>query len=495
MSAIDTRQSKDQVLSNKESKLIQDTNSSYFAYGLRPDVLGRFETLAQSISCLAPTATPAILIPLVFASAGNSTWLVYILATIAIVLVAANVNQFASRSASPGSIYTYVAIGLGPGMGLLTGWLLLFAYIIVISCLEAEVALYGVPFVKTLFHASIEPIFFMVLCSSIAAYITWRDIKLSASLMLILEFCSITLILLLMGITIFHHHGIIDWPQIHLAGVTTHGFIMGLVFGILGYTGFESAASLGSEAKNPLKSIPQAIMHSGLWSGVFYALCSYIMIMGFAASTQKLNGSGAPLINLASINGVPFLGMLLSLGALISFFACTLSCIITGSRLIFMMGHHGLLHSSLGQSHESNQTPHIAILFATIIGGIPAIIMSLCHCGMVDIITWTGTISAYSFITSYALVSIAASAYLYQLKSLRWQEVLVSFLAVIMMLLALVGNVDPKATGINQFLPHMFLVLLIIGAVWYLYLKVFSPATIKLMTDDMEAIRARFLQG
>jgi hypothetical protein len=39
------------------------------------------ETLAQSVSTIAPTATPAATIPLVCALAGNGTWLAYVLAT------------------------------------------------------------------------------------------------------------------------------------------------------------------------------------------------------------------------------------------------------------------------------------------------------------------------------------------------------------------------------------------------------------------------------
>jgi amino acid transporter len=206
---------------------------------------------------------------------------------------------------------------------------------------------------------------------------------------------------------------------------------------------------------------------------------------------QKLNASDAALVSLANINGLPFLGMLLSLGVLISFFACTLSCITTASRTMFMMGHHGLLHPSLSQAHTHNQTPHIAVLLTTILGAVPAIILSLCHCSLIDIITWTGTIAAYSYISSYALVSIAAPNYLNNLKSLRRQDILISVLAIVMMVCALIGNIDPKATGVNQFLPHIFLLLIIVGAIWYLYLKVFSPATIRLMTKDMEAIRTR----
>ncbi len=62
-------------------------------YGLRREVLSPMETLAQSVSTIAPTATPAATIPLVCALAGNGTWLAYVLATLAILLVAWCVGQ------------------------------------------------------------------------------------------------------------------------------------------------------------------------------------------------------------------------------------------------------------------------------------------------------------------------------------------------------------------------------------------------------------------
>ena len=78
-------------------------------YGLRAGVLGPLETLAQSVSAMAPSTSPSLTIPLVFAIAGNATWLVYLLAMGATLLVGFCVSRFARLSASPGSLYTYTA--------------------------------------------------------------------------------------------------------------------------------------------------------------------------------------------------------------------------------------------------------------------------------------------------------------------------------------------------------------------------------------------------
>src|SRR5579872_7562997 len=98
-------------------------------YGLRRNVLSPLETLAQSVSTMAPTTTPAATIPLVCALAGNGTWLAYVLATAAIFLVGLCIARYARLSASPGSLYTYASMTLPPWLSATVAWSLLLAYV------------------------------------------------------------------------------------------------------------------------------------------------------------------------------------------------------------------------------------------------------------------------------------------------------------------------------------------------------------------------------
>src|SRR6202142_257812 len=98
-------------------------------YGLRREILSPLETLAQSVSTMAPTTTPAAPIPLVCALAGNGTWLAYVLAAVAVLLGALCIARFARYSASPGSLYTYASMILPPWLGATAAWSLLLAYI------------------------------------------------------------------------------------------------------------------------------------------------------------------------------------------------------------------------------------------------------------------------------------------------------------------------------------------------------------------------------
>jgi len=51
-------------------------------YGLRRDALSQWGTLAQSLSSIAPTRFARMVIPLVIAVSGPSSWFVYLLATV-----------------------------------------------------------------------------------------------------------------------------------------------------------------------------------------------------------------------------------------------------------------------------------------------------------------------------------------------------------------------------------------------------------------------------
>ena len=81
---------------------------------LRAGVLGFPTLLAQSIALISPTMTAALIVPLTYSDAGNGTWIAYLFATIMLSFVVMQLNEFARRSASAGSMYAYTGRGLGP---------------------------------------------------------------------------------------------------------------------------------------------------------------------------------------------------------------------------------------------------------------------------------------------------------------------------------------------------------------------------------------------
>ena len=79
--------------------------------------LGFPQLLAQSVALISPTMTAVLIIPLAFSIAGDATWFSYLFATIMLLFVVGGLNQFAKRSTTTGSMYAYVARGLGAPPG------------------------------------------------------------------------------------------------------------------------------------------------------------------------------------------------------------------------------------------------------------------------------------------------------------------------------------------------------------------------------------------
>lgn len=429
---------------------------------LKSAVLSPIETLAQSIAGIAPSATPGILIPIVFSFAGNGTWLSYLLATLGMLFTAQCINEFASRSACPGSLYTFVGSGLGERAGNLTGWALMFAYIVCGGVCITEFAIYALSLSKHCLHLEVSSQIAMLFSAAVIGYVGYKNIKLSATLMLWLELISMGLILLVVALNIAHN-GPTDMTQLSLQGVKPENIRMGLVMAIFGFAAFESAAALGSEAANPLQSIPRAISRSVMFSGLFFVICAYAMVAAFHQSSTPLDKCSTPLLTLTGIVGLPALGQLIDAGIMMSFFAAGLANLNAGARAIYKMSLNGLLHDRFGDAHAANGTPHFAVIAASALSLGLAVVLATLNCPLLDIVGWLGTLATFGFIYTYMATSLAAGKMLSQKKCFTWSKKIVVTVSMLVLAASLLGSLYPVPAYPYNILPFIFLAYMLIG--------------------------------
>jgi len=105
------------------------------------------------------------------------------------------------------------------------------------------------------------------ICTTGAFRIAYRDIQLSAKMMLVFEGAALLAILV---------SGLINWPQTGFAidqaqlrfkGATPGRVTMGIVLVVFG---FEASTSLGENAKDALRTIPRSLIQSVVISGLVY---------------------------------------------------------------------------------------------------------------------------------------------------------------------------------------------------------------------------------
>lgn len=435
-------------------------------YGLRHNALGPMEALAQSISTMAPTASAAMTVPLVFASAGNGTWLAYLMAMVFTLPVTLCVARFARESTSPGSLYTYTTSSLPPALGSVAAWSLLVAYVGTAVSVVGGFIHYANVVLKEFFGLSAAAGPLAIGCVALSVWFAYRDVKVSASLMLYVEIASVVSISTVFGLLLWHHGLHIDSAQVSLRGVNFTGVRLGVVLAMFSFAGFESATTLAEEVKNPLHTIPQSIIRSELISGLFFITASYVEVMGFPASAGALDQSDAPITVLSVAAGVGPLGRFIDVGVMVTMLACTLACITAAARVLMLMGHNGLAPRRMGAIHPRNQTPYKAVVAIGVVTFVLSIGMVAGHVSGETIYDWMGSLAVYGFVTVYALVAVALPVFLQKRSRPILGAVLLAALSVIAMAIVLEGTLYPVPDPPKNHLPYYFLIFLVVAAVW-----------------------------
>jgi amino acid transporter len=451
------------------------------------------------VSVVAPSTVPAAVLGLIFASAGNATWLSFLIGVVGLVLVSFNINQFARRSASPSSLYSYIAQGLAPTAGVLGGWALLFAYTLTGMSTLCGFAIMTNVILRQLVQVQVPVLALFAVGALLSFYIAFRDIQLSAKTMLVFEGLALLFVLVL-GALIWSHSGFaIDTAQLTLQGATPSGTLAAVVLVVFGFSGFESSTALGDEAKDPLQTIPRSISQSVVLAGLFFIVMSYIVVLGFDRSGRSLADSEAPLNALADSIGWGGLGTMIDVGILLSFLSCTLASINSAARILFAMARHGLIPAALGRVHVDNRTPHVAVgLTALVSFGVPAAL----HAAGVSAFKcqgYFGTLCSFGFILVYILISLAAPAYLSSIGKLTPRAVAVSAGAVLFMLLPLLGTIGvpgsdsfptPDAAGLSLLAIFGGYMTLCLG--WLLVKRTRRPDMIAQMQNAIASVQLQF---
>src|SRR5882762_2745389 len=206
------------------------TAASAKPVGLRTGVLGFPTLLAQSIALISPTMTAVLIVPLAFSDAGNGTWLAYLFATIMLSFVVMNLNQFARRSASPGSMYAYIGRGLGPRWGVLSGWTLLWSYAFIAIAGFTGFAIFVNQFLDAVGVHHHPP---AVVCFAFSAAVCWfiasKDVRVSSLLTLVLEGLSVAVILGVCVVVLFAGGSPIDTAQLSVDGANVKSMSLAVV--------------------------------------------------------------------------------------------------------------------------------------------------------------------------------------------------------------------------------------------------------------------------
>jgi amino acid transporter len=433
---------------NSSPAALEDPASDTDAGGLHEQILPWWGMYATSVASEAPSAGLALSIAGVALSAGNGSWLTYVIITVGILGVGCCVSWMARRFTTSGGLYSMSAAVGGSAGGYLQGLPQLLSLAIALPALvfgsgiylEAFLMKAGLPGGKALYLVC----YLAVL--AIALVFALRDVRVSSRILLLLECGSVTLIVALLIISVARHHGgLVDHAQLGLHGVTVHGMFLSVAFATYVMAGFENSATLGREARNPNRDIPRAVTGTILIVGVLYIAASYVEVLALPGG--KLAASAAPLNDIASLAGVGWFSWIVDLCVSVSFLSCVLAVTNTGARVLYTLGRDRVLPKAFSRVTARHGEPWFAVLLLTAGTLIAVLIFGLLPTTPLNAYAYMGTLSGYFFIAVYLMVIAMTLLRAFRIRALSGFLVAAGMVGAATLILAMYFSFVPLPQG------------------------------------------------
>ncbi|HKS99780.1 MAG TPA: APC family permease [Rugosimonospora sp.] len=339
---------------------------------LRRDAIGLREVLFQSITDMAPGAAIAASIPFGAGYAGGALPLAVLFALIACLFSAVSVGELAARLPAAGSLATYAARGLHRSVGFLVAW----AYALVGVLISPLVLLQlGFTTAGTLHDEFGWPAGLWWPWTVLGALIVMAagiyGIRTSTGLGTALGIFEIAVFVVLAGLLVGHAghantlsvFGTGHTPADHrgLAGV-----IAGSVYSILAFGGFEGAAPLAEEARDPRRTVRRAVLLATLSIGILYIMTTYAVDVAFGPDRFATFGTAGP----NSWEGIArslygAFWVLVFLAIVNSTVANANAGVNVASRTAYAMGRVGAFPYALARVSTRHRSPVVAILLVS----------------------------------------------------------------------------------------------------------------------------------
>ncbi|MBO0869638.1 MAG: APC family permease [Micromonosporaceae bacterium] len=394
------------------------TSSTTGPIGLRRNAIGLREVLFQSITDMAPGAAIAASIPAGAAFAGGSLPLAVVFALIACLFTAVSIGELAGHMPAAGSLATYAAQGLHRVVGFLVAW----AYVLVGVLISPLVLLQlGFTTASTLdLHTSWYPGDLWWPWTILGAFIVMAaglyGIRTSAGLGTILGIFEIGVFVVL-AVLLLVHAGSANTLSVFGTGHTPaahhgiSGVVAGSIFTILAFGGFEGAAPLAEEARDPRRTVRRAVLGATLLIGILYIFTTYAVDVAFGPdkfATFTSSGAGSWEGLAESLYGIFWLFVFLAI--VNSTIANANAGVNVGSRTAFAMGRIGAFPYALARIATRRRSPYVAIVAVTAVTIAVSLGLGFGY-DPVTAFSITGTAIVILLVAIYIIANIACIGY------------------------------------------------------------------------------------
>jgi amino acid transporter len=315
------------------------TGSAGPGRSLRRGSLRFLRTAALPVGIQGPTAGVIIGPAIIAGIVGEPGALAQVLALVAMGFVAYAFVVFARWFNTAGSVYAFNGSALGPGYGFVSAWLLLLVYVSFAAGVYAATADIGQTLLASL-GVHVGWLWLGLAGAALALALAFTSIGFSSLVILACEGAAVALITVV-GIDVlvaggYHHHGVGAAP-FSPHGVSLSVLALGVTAAFGQFSGFESAATLGEEARRSTRTIPAAIGWSLFGAAAVYIFFTWIVYSAYP-TPAAVAADPAPLVRVADNYLGSAVGKAVNAAGLISAFGAQLACVSAAARLLFALG-------------------------------------------------------------------------------------------------------------------------------------------------------------
>jgi amino acid transporter len=454
--------------------------------GYEPELkrtLGGFQVFAISFAFISVAVGVFATFDDLLNTAGPVGIWLFALAAVGQTLVALLVAQFAARIALSGSSYQWASRLANPKIGWLFGWLTFWYLATGVVAMDNALAsqafmpLLGMP--ENEGTARMLTVAIMIV-QAVLVILSTRLLGLFTSVAVGLELAIVVVLILALGaVMVFTGSG--DLGNLTSRGITTGatnyyaiggGLMAGMIMGLTTLVGFDSAANLAEEAKDPFRSVPRAIVASVLAAGVL-GLLFLIALTVAIKDIPSVSASGSPVAAIIRSQLGPIAERILLAGIAIAMFGAGMVVMAACSRQVFAMARDARFpaHAVMKRVNPRTQTPVPATILILAVGVV--LMVALPGEALLKLIS-VGTILPALMYGAIVVLYLAVRKRLEHKEggfSLGRFEVPVAIVALIWVACALFVLVTPSTATVPAL---VVLGLILAGGIYFAYMLIFN---------------------
>jgi amino acid transporter len=474
------------------STTIQSTSepTSVVVNSLRRNSLSAWSVTYFMMGAIGVLLVVAGVIPTFFAVTGITGAPIYFLAVaLVLALFAPGYVAMARHIPNAGAFYAFITKGLGRPLGVAGALVAVLAYNML------QVSIYGLfgpqmaAWAVTNLGVDWPWWFWSLLTWALVMFLGLRQVGVSAKVLAALSIVEIVVVVVIDALGLLHPS---PTGSLSLGAMAPHDLMAGgaaaagLIMGVLGYIGFESAPVFGEEARDRRRTIAFATYLTLAAVTVVYVLSAVAMLAHYGPDqVATVAGQQGPEMMFNMTTGdVAGIGRGLFLT---SMFAALLAYHNFVGRYMYSLGREGTLPRMFGRTGARSSAPWVASLAQSAIALLVILVVATQHWDPVfSLFFWSSTTGGFGILVLLAVTSVAVVGFFARTRQILepvWRRTIapiVSGVLLIGMVVLAVRNY-PTLIGVPdealaaKLLPASYLVPLAAGLLWAVLLRARRP--------------------